>query len=74
MIAGGRAFAEAMRRFASGGAYLNFTPEPDRVRDAYPPETYQRLVALEERYDPHNLFRMNPNVPPTSPSLAREVA
>ena len=35
LIAANRAFADAMRPFGTGGAYLNFTPEADRVRDAY---------------------------------------
>ncbi|HEY3189941.1 MAG TPA: FAD-binding oxidoreductase, partial [Solirubrobacteraceae bacterium] len=35
MIAAGRAFAAAMRPFSTGASYLNFTPEGDRVRDAY---------------------------------------
>jgi hypothetical protein len=33
MLAIGRAFAQAMRPFANGSPYLNFTPEADRVRD-----------------------------------------
>jgi FAD/FMN-containing dehydrogenase len=64
MIAGGRAFAETMRRFATGGAYLNFTPEADRVRDAYGGEKYERLVALKNTFDPANLFRLNQNIAP----------
>ena len=35
LIAANRAFADAMRPFSTGAAYLNFTPEVDRVRDAY---------------------------------------
>ena len=35
LIAANRAFADAMRPYGTGGAYLNFTPEADRVRDAY---------------------------------------
>jgi len=65
LIAASRAFAEAMRRFGTGGAYLNFTPEADRVRDAYGERTYGLLVALKDRYDPDNLFRLNQNVAPT---------
>jgi len=57
MITAGRALAETMRQFATGGAYLNFTPEADRVRDAYDPETYDRLVALKDKYDPDNVFQ-----------------
>jgi FAD/FMN-containing dehydrogenase len=64
MIGATRAFADAMRPFSTGGAYLNFTPE-DRVRDAYGPEKYKRLVALKDRYDPSNLFRLNNNIKPS---------
>jgi FAD/FMN-containing dehydrogenase len=72
LIAASRAFCESMRPFATGGAYLNFTPE-DRVRDAYG-EKYARLVALKDRYDPDNLFRLNQNIAPSrgagQPALA----
>jgi hypothetical protein len=64
MLAIGRAFAEAMRPFATGTPYLNFTPEADRVADAYA-GTYARLVALKDTYDPDNLFRLNQNIAPS---------
>jgi FAD/FMN-containing dehydrogenase len=74
LIAANRAFAEAMRPFSTGGAYLNFTPEADRVRDAYGEQKYGRLVALKDKYDPGNLFRLNQNIKPTreaaEPALA----
>jgi FAD/FMN-containing dehydrogenase len=63
VIATSRAFCDAMRPFSTGGAYLNFTPE-DRVRDAYG-DKYAHLVALKDRYDPENLFRLNQNIPPS---------
>jgi hypothetical protein len=52
-----------MRPFSTGGAYLNFTPE-DRVRDAFGAVKYERLVALKNRYDANNLFRLNQNIKP----------
>jgi len=64
MIAATRAFCEAMRPFATGAAYLNFTAE-DRVRDAYGEAKYTRLVALKDRYDPGNLFQLNQNIKPS---------
>jgi FAD/FMN-containing dehydrogenase len=65
VIAVNRAFADAMRPFATGGAYLNFTPERDRVREAYGDAKYERLVALKDKYDPENLFRGNQNIKPS---------
>jgi FAD/FMN-containing dehydrogenase len=50
LIAASRAFCDAMRPFATGGAYLNFTPE-DRLREGYGDAKYERLVALKDRYD-----------------------
>ena len=67
LIAANRAFADAMRPFSTGAAYLNFTPEPDRVRDAYGDAKYARLVALKDKYDPTNLFRLNQNITPGRP-------
>ena len=50
---------------AAGGVYLNFMPEDedDRVLAAYG-DHWRRLSELKQRYDPMNLFRMNPNVRP----------
>jgi FAD/FMN-containing dehydrogenase len=70
MIDANRAFAAAMRPFATGASYLNFTPEPDRVRDAYGPDKYARLAAIKDAYDPTNLFRLNQNIRPTAPGAA----
>jgi FAD/FMN-containing dehydrogenase len=65
LIAANRAFADAMRPFSTGAAYLNFTPEAGRVRDAYGEKKYERLVALKDRYDPDNLFQLNQNIRPS---------
>jgi FAD/FMN-containing dehydrogenase len=69
MIAANRAFTAAMRPFSSGGAYLNFTVEGDRVRDGYREATYARLVALKDTYDPANMFRLNQNIRPSQPAM-----
>jgi hypothetical protein len=37
----------------------------ERVRAAYGDEIYSRLVALKDRYDPENVFRMNQNIKPS---------
>lgn len=48
------------------GVYVNFLERegPDRVREAYPPATFDRLAAIKQRYDPGNLFRFNQNISP----------
>ncbi|HEX6480945.1 MAG TPA: FAD-binding oxidoreductase [Ktedonobacteraceae bacterium] len=57
---------QAIRPY-SAGVYVNFLSDEgeQRVHDAYPPATYARLVALKNRYDPTNLFRLNQNIKPT---------
>ncbi len=62
--------AEATRPFQTGDTYVNFMElegaSTTRVEAAYPPEDFERLVALKDRYDPNNLFRFNRNIPPSS--------
>ena len=63
-----RGTEQALRPWTSGRMSLNFVSEAgnDRVRAASGEEKYRRLVALKDKYDPTNLFRMNQNVPPTA--------
>lgn len=51
----------------ANGAYVGFLGDEgeQRIREVYPPATYQRLVALKNQYDPINLFRRNQNIKPT---------
>jgi FAD/FMN-containing dehydrogenase len=46
--------------------YINFMGDEttERVRAAYGPANYDRLVALKRKYDPRNLFRLNQNIRP----------
>ena len=57
----------ALQPFSSGGLYVNYEADHDvgRVQAAYSPEKYARLVALKDKYDPTNLFRLNQNIQPT---------
>jgi FAD/FMN-containing dehydrogenase len=64
-----RDLCSAMRPHTTGGVYLNMTMDEGerRVRAGYGAEKYRRLVALKDKYDPGNLFRVNQNIRP-SPS------
>ena len=59
------AFAEALRQ-DEVGAYVNFLGGEgvERVRAAYPGETWKRLQTVKAKYDPDNLFRLNQNIAP----------
>lgn len=63
-------FWMAIRPFTSDGGYVNYLGQEadeglDRIKAAYGPETYKRLVTLKNKYDPTNLFRLNQNIQPT---------
>jgi len=58
---------EAMQPWSTGGVYVNYLGDEGtpRVEAAYGPEKYARLVALKDKYDPTNLFRLNQNIKPS---------
>ncbi len=65
-----REFWEAMQPCSTGGVYVNYLGReadegPERIKAAYGSEKYARLVALKNRYDPTNLFRLNQNIKPS---------
>ncbi len=67
-IAWARDSWEEMRRFSTGGTYVNFLTEEEtggRLQDAYGGH-YDRLVDLKRKWDPNNLFHLNKNIPPAS--------
>ena len=57
---------EALQPFSCGGLYVNYEADHNvsRVKAAYSPAKYARLVAVKAKYDPTNLFRLNQNIPP----------
>jgi FAD/FMN-containing dehydrogenase len=64
-IAWARDFDTAMQPYTVG-VYVNFLSNEgqDRVKAAYGPRKYDRLVALKRKYDPTNFFRVNQNIQP----------
>jgi len=48
------------------GAFVNFmgADDPQSVAACYPTDTFARLREIKRRWDPHNLFRHNHNIPP----------
>ena len=58
-----------MQPYASEGVYVNYlgteTDEgSNRLPAAYGPGKLDRLIALKQKYDPTNLFKMNQNIRP----------
>ena len=56
----------ALEPYTAPRVYMNYLAEDegDRVANAYGPNL-ERLVEIKRRYDPDNLFRLNPNIDPT---------
>jgi FAD/FMN-containing dehydrogenase len=53
-------YKQELRPYLHGGIYLNFSETKEaraRVKDAYLPQNYERLLALKHKIDPKNLFR-----------------
>ena len=50
----------------TGRAYVNFLGDSGEAESAYGEETYRRLVALKDEYDPTNVFRLNQNIEPSA--------
>ena len=58
---------------SAGGAYINFLMDDegaDRVQASYL-GNYDRLAQVKTRYDPHNLFHVNQNIPPADRPVRR---
>ena len=66
-----RAVVAAAAGDATGRSYVNFLGDADEAESSYGTETYRRLVALKDAYDPTNVFRLNQNVPPSAAAGAR---
>jgi FAD/FMN-containing dehydrogenase len=57
---------QSIRQFSAGGTYVNFLMDegPERIRNAYGTEKYQRLLELKRKYDRDNVFHLNQNINP----------
>jgi FAD/FMN-containing dehydrogenase len=67
-VAWARDFWSALRPYGTG-VYVNFLTADEgeeRVRAAYDPEKYRRLVELKDKYDPQNILRSNQNIRPSA--------
>ena len=62
-----REWWDLMSPFSIGAEYVNNLGEEgeERVRAAYG-DNYERLVALKNKYDPTNFFRLNANIQPSA--------
>lgn len=63
-----RQVSVSMAPHTTGTVFANFLvgeqASRDRIRWAYSPGEWARLVELKQRYDRENLFRFNRNIPP----------
>jgi len=60
----GRETAQGLSDASIVGNYINEQSDatPDVARTSYGAATYERLVAVKQRYDPANVFRLNQNI------------
>ncbi len=63
-----RNYWEAVHPFNSEGGYVNFMMDDEgaaRIKASYG-SNFERLVALKQKFDPTNVFRVNQNIPPSA--------
>jgi FAD/FMN-containing dehydrogenase len=70
-MAWARGISAELKRFTSGGVYLNFIGDEgqERVKAAFG-ESYDRLAQIKADYDPDNFFRLNQNIRPAAATVA----
>lgn len=67
-IAWVRSYWNALHPYSTGGAYINFMMDDEgqeRIKATYR-DNYSRLVAVKNKCDPTNLFRINQNIRPAT--------
>jgi FAD/FMN-containing dehydrogenase len=62
-----RKWGEFMEPYVRAGVPLTFSADTgdERVQATFGEANYARLVALKDKYDPDNLFRLNQNIKPS---------
>jgi FAD/FMN-containing dehydrogenase len=67
-----KSWGSMIEPFKVAGAPLTFRADTgeEHVRRAFGEEKFARLVALKDKYDPENLFRLNQNIKPSGASAA----
>jgi FAD/FMN-containing dehydrogenase len=65
-----KAWGPMIEPFKIAGAPLTFRADTgdEHVRSSFGEDKYARLVALKDKYDPENLFRLNQNIKPSGAS------
>ena len=53
----------ALKPYANGRNYSNFSERPTDTRTIYAPDAYERLRQVKAAYDPEDLFRANHRIP-----------
>jgi FAD/FMN-containing dehydrogenase len=68
VIGWSRSFWSDMHSHSSGGIYLNFPglgeEKAELLKATHGEAKYQRLKKLKQKYDPENVFSLNPNIEP----------
>ena len=69
-----RDMSAALAPHATGGVYLNFEQDEGEahVQQGYDADTWSRLVALKDEWDPGNLFRINQNIRPSGTAVPEQ--
>jgi FAD/FMN-containing dehydrogenase len=68
-----REFWRDLKPHATGASYLNWLgveEEAGRVTTTFGLEKHRKLAAIKRRWDPENVFRLNPNIEPAAASSA----
>jgi FAD/FMN-containing dehydrogenase len=57
--------SDELAAYATGGSFLNFLGDPSQTERAFTAANWARLREIKRAYDPHNVFGLGHNVPPS---------